>query len=158
VHRGLLAAAAVREALAAGGDFAQRLIDAGHVTRGQWDEWVRTQAGTRPTLTRYELQHLLGEGGTARVWRALDRKDGSVVALKVLKPELGQDQVAISRFVREAKLLAEIASPHVVRGHRVAREGDTIYCAMELIDGRCLQDVLNAGQVLPETDALAVVA
>jgi serine/threonine-protein kinase len=158
VHRGLLTAAAVREALAAGGDFVQRLVDAGHATRAQWDEWQRTQAGTRKDLKRYELQDLLGEGGTARVFRAVDRKDGAVVALKVLKPEVARDPVGLSRFIRESKLLAELASPHIVRGHRVAREGETVYCAMELVPGQCLQDLLTAGQVLEETEALAVVA
>lgn len=158
VHRGLLDAESVKRALARGGDVVANLVAGGSVTAQQWATWVRTEAGLRPELTRYELQGPLGQGGTARVWRALDRKDGVVVALKVLLPELARDPKAVDRFVREARLLIELSSPHLVHGYRVAREGETVYCAMELIEGRCLQDDLNEGRRLPETDALRVVA
>jgi serine/threonine-protein kinase len=158
VHRGLLDAGSVKRALAHGGDVAANLVASGRVTRAQWDAWVRTEAGLRPELTRYELLEQLGQGGTARVWSARDRKDNVVVALKVLLPELCRDPKAVDRFVREARLLIDLQSPHLVQGYRVAREGETVYCAMELIEGRCLLDVLGERGRLEEGDALRIVA
>ncbi len=157
VHRRLLSEAAARAAFASGRPL-QHLLQEGAVTREQWEEWRQTEAGTRPQLKRYELHGLLGEGGMARVFSATDRTDGRKVALKILRPELSKDAAQVDRFVREAKLLLELDHPHVVKGHRVAREGDVIYFAMAEIPGRCLQDVLADQQRLDEETALEVVA
>jgi serine/threonine protein kinase len=50
-----------------------------------------------------------------------------------------------SRFVKEAQLLQELEHPHLVKGTRVAQEGDVIFFAMEKLPGRSLQDVLGGG-------------
>src|SRR5262245_31199997 len=89
VHRRLLDEATARAAMQSG-DVRRWLVDHGHCTAAQWDEWQRTAAGTRPVLARYELRDLLGEGGTARVFRAVDRTDGRQLALKVLRSELSK--------------------------------------------------------------------
>ena len=74
----------------------------------QWDEWVQTEAGTRPNLSRYELGELLGEGGTARVFRATERTTGEVSAIKILRPELCRDATAVQKFIQESQLLIEL--------------------------------------------------
>ncbi len=158
VHRGLVSEAAVLSALATGANPIDALIRDGVVTREQLAEWLQTDGGTRPRLSRYELFELLGEGGTARVFRATDRKTGAELALKVLKPEIARDPEAVQRFVRESRLLSEIESPFVVHGHRVAREGDVIFCAMDLVPGRCVQDLLAERGRLDEVTALRIVA
>ena len=127
------------------------------MSSARWTEWTATQVGERPQLTRYELGDLLGEGGTARVFAAVDRKESRECALKILKPALCKDPTAVQKFVQEAKLLIDIESEHIVSGYRVAREGEVIYCAMELLDGRCLQDDLTADNPMAEVDALDVV-
>jgi serine/threonine protein kinase len=156
VHRGMLAPEDAREALAAA-DPGAHLVARGRVDTATWDEWVRTEAGTRPQLSRYELGPVLGEGGQARVFRAVDRTDGNAVALKVLRPEIAKDQKAVQRFVAESRLLIDLAHPHIVRGQRVAREGATVFCAMEVVEGECLQQVLEREGALGEEDALRVV-
>lgn len=156
VHRGLLGVEAMRDAVASGNP-KEFLLREGHVTPETWDEWVRTEAGLRPQLTRYELGDLLGEGGTARVFAAVDRKTKERVALKVLKSELASDSEALAAFIRESKLLMELKSPHIVVGKRVAREGKTFFCAMDLIDGECLQDRVGDDRRLDEELALKVV-
>jgi len=134
------------------------LIETGAVSAEQWSEWRDTEAGTRPKLTRYELGELLGEGGQARVFRAVDRKSDEVVALKVLKPELAADKAVANRFVAEARMLIGLECNHIVRGTRVAREGPVLFCAMELIDGECVQDRLARDERLDEDLALGIVA
>ena len=156
VHRGLVSPDAARQALASGAP-RRFLVQHGVCTEAQWQQWQRTEAGTRPVLTRYELGDALGEGGVGRVFAAVDKTDGRRLALKVLRPELAADPVQTERFVREARLLQELQHPHLVKGLRVAREGGTIFCAMELLPGRCLQDVLADHGRLDEEQALAIV-
>jgi serine/threonine-protein kinase len=156
VHRGLLSPEHARSALATN-DPRAHLARLGVVTEAQWDEWIETEAGARPKLTRYELGDLLGEGGQARVFAAVDRKSGEQVALKILRPELARDRVVASRFAAESKLLIELRCDNIVRGQRVAREGPAVFCAMERIDGECLQDTLARDGRLDPDEALAVV-
>lgn len=156
VHKGLVPIDLAREALASGapGSF---LVKRGHCTREQWETWQRTEAGTRPVLRRYELGDVLGEGHVGRVFAATDRTDRSSVALKVLRPERAADPVETERFVREAKLLMELRHPHLVHGLRVAKEGDTIFFAMEQLPGRELLAVLQERGRLDEETALQIV-
>jgi serine/threonine protein kinase len=157
VHKGLLDEGSARQAMAQR-DAGAWLVAQGKCTAGQWQEWRATKAGSRPQLVRYELLSDLGEGGTARVFRAKDRTDGNTVALKVLRPELAKDKVQVESFVREARLLQSLSHPHIVKGLRVAREGEVFYFAMEEAQGRCLQDVLRDEERLGEEDALLVTA
>jgi len=156
VHKGLVPAVTARDALASGAP-GRFLVDRGVCTEAQWEMWLQTEGGTRPVLRRYEVRELLGEGGVGRVFAAVDRTDGREVALKVLRAELAADPVQNARFVREARLLMELEHPHLVKGYRVAREGDTFFCAMEKLPGRCLQDVLAEAGRLDEESALQIV-
>jgi len=156
VHRGLLTPDVVRAAMASPSPV-RWLVQHGHCTQAQWQQWERSDAGTRPELSRYEVGDLLGEGGMARVFRAKDKVDGRTVALKVLRPELSKDPTQVERFVREARLLLELDHPHLVKGYRVAKEGGAIFFAMEEVPGRCLQDVLAQDGRLDEELALEIV-
>lgn len=156
VHHGLLTRQQAEGALRAG-DPRAHLVTSGACSPEQWERWRRTEAGTRPELTRYELQDLLGQGGTARVFRALDRKSGEIVALKILLPGLTSDRLAVQRFVSESRLLIELKHDAIVRGLRVAREGETVFCAMQMVAGECLQNRLARGDVLSEDEALRIV-
>ncbi|MCC7064403.1 MAG: serine/threonine protein kinase [Planctomycetes bacterium] len=158
VHRGLVPAELAREAMLSGaaGSF---LVKRGHCTAQQWEQWSRNEGGTRPVLSRYEVGELLGEGGVGRVFAAKDRaKDApnTPIALKVLRPELAKDPAQAERFVKEARLLMDLAHPHLVKGLRVAKEGETIFFAMEQVPGRCLQDVLAEEGRLDEETALEI--
>jgi len=157
VHRGLCPADAAKQALQSG-DPGRWLVQHGVCNKAQWEEWKATEGGSRPKLSRYELGDMLGEGATARVFRAVDKTDQRRVALKVLRHELGADKAKVETFVREARLLQEIAHPHVVKGLRVAREGETFYFAMEELSGVCLQDALRDQGRFDEETALSITA
>ena len=138
------------------------LVEKGVCSEAQWQNWLRTEGGARPQLTRYELGELIGEGGVGRVFAAKDQTDGTEVALKILKPEFANDEVQTERFVQEARLLMSLDHDHLVKGLRIAKEGSTIFFAMERLPGRCLQDVIadddfdNGGRIDEEL-ALQVV-
>ena len=91
----------------------------------------------------YRLLELIGEGGAGRVHRAVHRLTGEVVALKLLREH---EPRGLERFAREARILAEIGHPHVVRyvAHGVAASGEP-YLAMEWLEGESLAARLERG-------------
>ena len=85
---------------------------------------------------RFELERLAGAGGMGAVWRALDRRSGEPVALKVM---LNQHEQQVARFRREAHLLAELQHPGIAQhvDHGVTEDGRH-YLAMEWLEGEDL--------------------
>jgi serine/threonine-protein kinase len=69
----------------------------------------------------YRIERLLGQGGMGSVYVAVDPTVGRRVALKTLQDH---DPEALARFEREAKALAKVDHPGVIRIHSVARAGD----------------------------------
>jgi tRNA A-37 threonylcarbamoyl transferase component Bud32 len=95
------------------------------------------------TLGRYRLDALLGRGGMGVVYRARDTKLDRDVALKLLPPELVGDKERRARFVREAKLTAQVTHPCVAAVYDVGEQDDAVFLAMELVTGRTLRAVLE---------------
>src|SRR6185503_2719756 len=81
---------------------------------------------------RFEIQELVGSGGMAHVYRALDRASGEIVAVKLLLAERFGNA---ARFLREAELLAELRHPGIVRhvGHGTDASG-LPYLAMQWLE------------------------
>jgi len=65
-------------------------------------------------LERYQVRRVIADGGTGRVYEALDLAEQRHVALKVLHPEVARDEVAVERFKREFEVSAQLSSVHVV--------------------------------------------
>ena len=84
---------------------------------------------------RYELQGQVGAGGTAVVYRALDRRLGRTVAIKVLRPHLAQDPSYLERFVQEAQRAAQVSHPNVATVLDVNASGPQPYMVMEFVEG-----------------------
>ncbi len=97
----------------------------------------------------YVLEELIGHGGMGDVYRGTRRRDGAVVAVKVIHPHLTRLRQFMERFHREAKLLEKLAHPRVVRLYDsgiIEREDDdepTHYIAMECIAGARLNEVIE---------------
>jgi len=89
------------------------------------------------TLGKYHVEALLGTGGFAWVFRALDPDLGVRVALKVLKPQFAGDAEFEERFRREASVAARLRHPNIVTIYAVGRDDDAVYFAMD-----CLPDSL----------------
>jgi serine/threonine-protein kinase len=93
---------------------------------------------------KYRLLRLIGDGGMGSVYEARHEVLGSGVALKFLHPELAQRPGLALRFLQEARVAANIQSPHVARVSDVDRTADgSPYLVMELLTGETLQQLLD---------------
>lgn len=99
-------------------------------------------------LAGYLIDSLVGRGGTAYVYRARDRSLGRTVALKVLAPELANNDDFRQRFLRESQLAASLDHPNVLPIYEAGETDGTLYIAMRYVDGHNLRDVLaDEGQL-----------
>lgn len=107
---------------------------------------------------QYRLLDVLGRGGMGQVYRAYDAATDRVVALKVLPPNLAEDQEFQQRFRREARIAASLNDPHVVPIHGYGEIDGRLYVDMRLIEGRDLVQYIdeNGGRLSPER-AVAVI-
>src|SRR6266566_4415915 len=100
-------------------------------------------------LGKYELQQRLGQGSMAEVWKALDTQLQRFVAIKLLHANLQVDPNFITRFQREAQLIASLHHPNIVKIHDfqvtpVAETGDPIaYMVMDYVEGQTLADYIR---------------
>jgi len=106
----------------------------------------------------YRVVRLIGRGGMGAVYESEDVRLERPVALKVLRSDVGRQLQADQRFVQEARLIAQIRSPHVATVYSVgtAPTGKT-YIAMEYVEGESLGDLLDRERWLPLPRALRIV-
>ena len=111
------------------------------------------QPGSR--LGGYEILGTLGAGGMGEVYRARDLKLGREVAIKVLPEEFARDPSRVTRFEREARMLAAVNHPTIAAIYGAEEDGSTRYIVMELVEGDTLAERLSGG-ALPVADALRI--
>lgn len=105
---------------------------------------------------RYELVEFVGKGGMALVYRAVDRRTGHSVAVKILRPEFNQDAEFLSRFEREAATASKMSHHNIVNLLDMGQEGDIHYLVMEYVRGRTLKDVIRQKGALPPAVAAQI--
>lgn len=89
----------------------------------------------RPELYRFKLQQTVGEGGTGRVYRALDPKTGQVVAVKLFHANFFRNKLHIRDLARTTKKFRKLSHPNVVQIYEFI-SGDEGEClALEFVDG-----------------------
>ncbi|MDQ7039982.1 MAG: protein kinase [Rhodothermus sp.] len=99
----------------------------------------------------------LAAGPTATVYKAYQASLDRFVLLKILRPELAEDETFVQRFEEEARLAARVQHPNVVAVYAFGREGPHVYFATEFVEGLSLRELLTHGS-LPPALALYVAA
>lgn len=102
---------------------------------------------------RYEIEKLIGEGGMANVYLALDTILDRKVAVKVLRGDLAGDEKFVRRFQREALSASSLSHPNIVEIYDVGEDDGNFYIVMEFIEGKTLKQLIKKRGVLslPET-------
>jgi len=100
----------------------------------------------RILLNRYRVDSFIGRGAMADVYKVWDTQRVSFLAMKVLHEELAMDAVFLRRFQREARTLAQLQHPSIVRFYGL-EEDDLLVCIMlDYIDGSTLQREIKQAQ------------
>ncbi|BBM68687.1 serine/threonine-protein kinase [Rhodothermus marinus] len=99
----------------------------------------------------------LASGPTATVYKAYQASLDRFVLLKILRPELAEDETFVQRFEEEARLAARVQHPNVVAVYAFGREGPHVYFATEFVEGVSLRELLAHGP-LPPALALYIAA
>lgn len=105
----------------------------------------------------YRLRGIIGRGGMSAVYEAENPRLGSSVALKVLAPELAEDDVFRARFLKESRIAASLNHPNVVPIYDMGSNAGLLYIAMRYVSGADLRAVLKVRHRLPPDEALALV-
>jgi DNA-binding beta-propeller fold protein YncE/predicted Ser/Thr protein kinase len=114
-----------------------------------------SRIGTK--LAGYRLEALLGRGGMGVVYRAHDLALDRNVALKILSPELAEDERFRERFLTESRLAASIDHPNIIPVYDAGEVAGELYIAMRYVDGSDLKRMLAEGP-LPRERAIAIVS
>ena len=117
---------------------------------------VRLDAGSR--FAGFEIERTLGHGGMGIVYLAREVRLDRLVALKVIRPELAQDQHFRARFQSESRTAASIADPRVVTVFGAGEREGLLYVAMQYVPGRDLGRLISARGPLPTAEAALLIA
>ena len=107
---------------------------------------------------RYEIIEPLAEGGMGAVFRARRRLLGDEVAIKIVRSDIGGDQAARERFLREARACAQLRHPNIVSilDYNLD-EGGRPFLVMELLNGRSLRQEIGMRGTLPIDEVQAII-
>ncbi len=105
-----------------------------------------------------EILECLGKGGMGTVYKARKLALNKVVALKVLRPELGKDKELVQRFKREAQAAASLDHKHIVSVYNIGEDKGQHYIEMQYVEGRSLKELLDErgeqGELIPLDEGL----
>jgi serine/threonine-protein kinase len=144
----------VESLLARAGDAENLLEDSPAAGVGNRDHSSERSLAGR-SLTHYEILGEIGQGGMGVVYRARDNELGREVAIKVLPEEFSTDSERLSRFEREARLLATLNHPHIATIHELGHFEELHFLVMELVEGEDLSQRIRRG-ALPVPEALSL--
>jgi serine/threonine protein kinase len=146
---------AQRHPLAKGTDglpLAKELIVKGWLTAYQAKQLLQGR-GQDLVLGSYRLLDCIGEGGMGQVFRASHTAMGRVVALKLIRKDKLANNMAVQRFYQEIRAAAQMVHPNIVAAFDAGQIGDTLFFAMEYVEGVDLSRLVKEAGPLPVAEA-----
>ena len=117
---------------------------------------VREVTARRTAPSRYRILREVGRGGMGIVYQAEDAVLQRPVAYKVLPDAVRDDPRALEDFLREARIAASLHHPNIVTIYDAGQAADAVYIAMEYVEGRSLQDILDEMRIAAPPRALDI--
>ena len=96
-----------------------------------------------PEVEGFRILREIGRGGMAVVYEAVQESVQRPVALKLMNPELAENQEFVRRFEREARAVGQLNHPNVVHLHDLREAGGRLFLVLEYVEGYSLRDVLD---------------
>ncbi len=105
---------------------------------------------------KYRITELVGSGGMAQVYKAINMSNRRTVAVKVLKDEYKNDAEFLRRFSREANAILTLSHENIVRAYGAGTHNGMPYLVMEYVEGRTLKDLISQNGALPVRTAIGI--
>ena len=103
----------------------------------------------------YRIINLLGAGGMGQVYRAVNTRNGHVIAIKALSLEKS-DNMAVERFLNEARIQSSLKHPNIVSLYDCIETDGNLYILMEYVDGRTLTELIRQSNGLNQSDLIEI--
>jgi hypothetical protein len=110
-----------------------------------------------PTIGKYEVIGVIGEGGMGVVYKARDPQIGRMVAIKKITADFGQDSDLLKRFLSEAQAVGKLQHPGIVIIYDLGDDGGVPFLVMEYLTGQSLDKILAARTELPLIQKLDII-
>lgn len=105
---------------------------------------------------RFKVIRKLGQGGIGIVYLVEDLERKTQVALKILKPEIASNPLAMERFKREVSAMRQIDHPGIVQVFDTGRIGDSLFFTMEYVSGQSVSELIRKKGPMPVNEALSL--
>jgi len=139
-------------------ELSNRLIQDGMITNFQARQLLAGKFRGFILANKYKLLEVLGTGGMGQVFLCEHIHLRRLVAVKVLPKEKTEQPGVVERFYREARAVAALNHPNIVRAHDVDKDQQLHFLVMEFVDGVNLQDLVNNHGPLEATRAAHYIA
>ncbi len=103
---------------------------------------------------RYTITESIDSGGMAYIYKALCKKTGRFVAVKVLKEKFSDNTEYVNRFKKEASAAFSLEHDNIVRVTDIGCDDGVYYMVMEFIEGRTLKSLIDISQIVEEREAI----
>lgn len=105
---------------------------------------------------KYRIVELIGSGGMAHVYKAINMGNRKTVAVKILKEEYRDDAEFLRRFSREANAILTLSHENIVRAYGSGTHNGLPYLVMEYVEGHTLKDLISKNGALPVRTAIGI--
>lgn len=112
-------------------------------------EMIRKGRAEELVIGDYVMMQSLGQGGMGQVIKAVHRRTGRVVAIKLLRPETIDSADAIKRFHQEAEVAIRLRHPNIVGTYETGQQRNSHYLVMEYVEGRDLAELSQRAGPMP---------
>lgn len=116
------------------------------------------RAGVQIQIGGHRLVECLGSGAMGAVFSAKDLERGRPAAVKIVRPDVLDDETSLSRFLREAKTMMNIQHPNVVAYKSSGQDRNIVYIVFELVSGQNLRELLTFKKKLSVPQAITLMA
>lgn len=134
------------------------ILDKGYMTLKQVNAIRQLQGKNDQYMIRgYTILEILGQGGLGVVYKARQDSIGRIVAIKVMFPNFSNNQDYVKRFMREAKISAELEHENIVKGIDFGESEGLYFFVMEYVEGKSLKDLISERKSIEEKEAVRII-